>query len=82
MECLQGGDARTNAEITLDILKGSTGHRRDIVLLNAAATIYVSGRADSIAEGIEIAKDSIDSGKALQKLQDLIAFTNQAKGEN
>ena len=82
LECLQGGDARTNAEITLDILKGSTGHRRDIVLLNAAATIYVSGRADSIAEGIEIAKDSIDSGKALQKLQDLIAFTNQAKGEN
>lgn len=82
LECLQGGDAKTNAAITMDILKGSTGHRRDIVLLNAAATIYVSGRADSIAEGIEIAKDSIDSGKALQKLQDLIAFTNQAKGEN
>lgn len=82
LECLQGGDAKTNADITMDILKGSMGHRRDIVLLNAAATIYVSGRAESIAEGIEIAKDSIDSGKALQKLQDLIAFTNQSKGEN
>lgn len=82
LECLQGGDAKTNADITMDILKGSTGHRRDIVLLNAAATIYVSGRAESIAEGIEIAKDSIDSGKALQKLQDLLTFTNQSRGEN
>lgn len=82
LECLQGGDAKTNAAITLDILKGSTGHRRDIVLLNAGATIYVGGRADSIAEGIEIARDSIDSGKALQKLLDLIAFTNRKSEEN
>lgn len=82
LECLQGGDARTNAAITLDILKGSTGHRRDIVLLNAGATIYVGGRADSIEEGIEIARDSIDSGKALQKLQELIAFTNRKSEEN
>lgn len=82
LECLQGGDAKTNAAITMDILKGSTGHRRDIVLLNAGATIYVSGRADSIAEGIEIARDSIDSGRALGKLQDLIAFTNQTRGDH
>lgn len=81
LECLQGGDAATNAAITMDILKGSTGHRRDIVLLNAGATIYISGRADSIEEGIEIARDSIDSGKALQKLQNLIAFTNRPKEE-
>lgn len=81
LECLQGGDAATNAAITMDILKGSTGHRRDIVLLNAGATIYISGRSDSIEEGIEIARDSIDSGKALQKLQNLIAFTNRPKEE-
>lgn len=76
LECLQGGDARTNAAITKDILRGSTGYRRDIVLLNAGATVYVSGRADSIEEGIERASDAIDSGKAYQKLEDLIAFSN------
>lgn len=79
LECLQGGDARINAAITKDILRGSVGHRRDVVLLNAGATIYVGGRADSIEEGIELARESIDSGMALKKLEDLIAFSNQPR---
>jgi anthranilate phosphoribosyltransferase len=75
-ECLQGGDAKINAAITKDILMGTTGYRRDIVLLNAGATIYISGKASSIEEGIERARESLDSGKALKKLEDLIVFTN------
>ena len=82
LECLQGGDARTNADITIDILNGSKGHRRDVVLLNAGATIYIGKKADSIEEGIELAAESIDSGSAMKKLEDLVAFTNQnAKAE-
>ena len=78
-ECLQGGDAKINAAITRDILTGTTGYRRDIVLLNAGATIYVSGRADSIEEGIVLAQESLDSGRALKKLEDLITFTNSIR---
>lgn len=77
-ECLQGGDPKTNAAITTDILMGTTGRRRDVVLLNAGATIYIGGRASSIEEGIELAKESIDSGKAMEKLKQLIAFSHRA----
>jgi anthranilate phosphoribosyltransferase len=73
-ECLQGGDAKTNAAITLDILAGTKGYRRDIVLLNAAATLYTGNVAGSIEEGIEMAQASIDSGAAMRKLEALIAF--------
>lgn len=76
-ECLQGGDAKTNAAITRDILSGTLGYRRDIVLLNAGATLYTGKVAKTIEEGIEMAKESIDSGKALKKLEDLISFTNK-----
>lgn len=75
-ECLQGGDAKTNAEISRDILSGTKGARRDIVVLNAGATLYTGKVAKSIEEGIEMAKDSIDSGKALKILENLIQFTN------
>lgn len=77
LECLQGGDARVNAAITRDILTGTRGYRRDIVLLNAGAALYVGKIAKSIEEGIEIAQASIDSGAAERKLEELIAFTNQ-----
>ncbi len=68
-EDLSGGEAKDNAEIAIKILKEKEkGPRRDIVVLNAAAGIYVGGKADSIADGVPIAEESIDSGAAYDKL--------------
>jgi anthranilate phosphoribosyltransferase len=74
---LKGGDARENAAITVEILKGQKGTRRDIVLLNAAAGLVASGMASDLKEGIKIASESIDSGAAVKKLEQLKAFTNK-----
>jgi anthranilate phosphoribosyltransferase len=74
---LRGGDAKENADITLDILQGRKGPRRDIVLLNAAAGFVASGKAVDFKEGIRLAADSIDSGAALRKVEQLKAFTNR-----
>lgn len=79
MKDLQGGDAKENAEIIRDILSGKEGPKTDIVLLNAGAGIMIGGKAETIAEGIEIARDSIDSGKAMDKLNRLIELSNQLK---
>jgi anthranilate phosphoribosyltransferase len=75
---LKGGDAKENAAITVEILKGQKGVRRDIVLMNAAAGLVASGKAPDFREGIQIASVSIDSGAALRKLDELRAFTNKA----
>ena len=75
---LRGGDAKENAAITIDILKGQIGSRRDIVLLNAAAGFVASGKAVDFKEGIRLAADSIDSGAALRKVEQLKAFTNRS----
>jgi anthranilate phosphoribosyltransferase len=74
---LRGGDAKENAGITLEVLKGQKGPRRDIVLLNAAAGLVASGRALDFKEGIGLAAESIDSGAALMKVEQLRAFTNK-----
>ena len=68
---LAGGGPEENAQITLQILKGEKGPRRDIVLLNAAAGLIVGGRARNFEEGMKIAADSIDSHLALAKLEAL-----------
>jgi anthranilate phosphoribosyltransferase len=75
---LRGGDAKENAAITIDILKGQIGSRRDIVLLNAAVGFVASGKAVDFKEGIRLAADSIDSGAALRKVEQLKAFTNRS----
>ncbi|HLX11859.1 MAG TPA: anthranilate phosphoribosyltransferase [Bacteroidota bacterium] len=72
---LRGGDAATNASILLAILSGELGPRRDVVLANAAFGIYVSGKASSIPEAVDAAAMSIDSGKALGKLEAMKKFT-------
>lgn len=72
-----GGDAQTNADIIGRIFKGEQGAYREIVLANAGACIYVSGRCSAIPEGVELAAEAIDSGKALLKLQQLIQFTEE-----
>ncbi|MBI4389533.1 MAG: anthranilate phosphoribosyltransferase [Nitrospinae bacterium] len=75
-EELQGGIPEENAVLTRDLLKGAAGAKRDIVLLNAAAGIVVSGKADSLEQGLELARRSLDSGAAYRKLQDLIQISN------
>jgi anthranilate phosphoribosyltransferase len=74
---LQGGSAVENAEITKAILSGATGPKRDIVLLNAGASLYIGGVASTMEEGIELAKAAIDSGKAMEVLQNLVEYTNR-----
>lgn len=73
---LTGGLAPENAAITLDILRGAKGPRRDIVVFNAACALYVSGRAETLAQGVQLAQESLDTGAALQKLKALRAWTN------
>ncbi|MGN0667159.1 MAG: bifunctional anthranilate synthase component II/anthranilate phosphoribosyltransferase [Huintestinicola sp.] len=76
-EELIGGTPQENAQITLDILSGrEQGAKRNTVLLNAGSAIYVSGKASTLAEGVQIAKDMLDSGKALAKLNEMKAFSN------
>lgn len=75
---LQGGDGKKNAEITTGILKGQVqGAKRNIVLLNAGATLYAGGIAESIEDGIHLAEESIDSGKAYHVLEKLVEMSNQ-----
>ncbi len=75
---LEGGTPELNAQITRQILSGELqGAKRNIVLLNSAASLLAGGKADSIAEGIRKSADSIDSGAALSKLQQLIEYSQQ-----
>ncbi|MBI1802849.1 MAG: anthranilate phosphoribosyltransferase [Ignavibacteriae bacterium] len=71
-----GGTAETNANLAIDVLKGTKGPHRDIVLANASSGLLVAGKAHDINEGIQLAAESIDSGKALDKLNKLRNFTN------
>ena len=75
-EDLVGGDPKENAKITLDILKGQKGPKRNAVVLNSAAGLYVADVVESISDGVTLAEEIIDSGKALQQLEKFIEFTN------
>lgn len=77
MKDLVGGDALENAEITRSILKGTLGPKRDIVVFNSGCALYARGLAASIEEGVAMAKESIDSGKAFGKLEALIAASQE-----
>lgn len=74
---VMGGDATRNAEITRSVLEGVPGPYRDTVVLNAGAGIYAAGQADSIAEGIAIAIESLDSGAAAMAVERLVAASNR-----
>jgi len=69
LEDLKGGAVTDNVKIMLDVLKGKPGAHRDIVVLNSAAAIYAADKAKSIKEGIRLASQSLDKGKALEKLE-------------
>ncbi len=75
-EDLRGGTPEENAQITIDILKGQKGHKRNAVLMNAGASLYIGGKADSLKDGIALAAELIDSGKALETLNKLIEISN------
>lgn len=75
-EDLVGGTPKQNAKITLDILNGELGPKRDAVLLNAGAGLYVAGKTNTLQQGVEMVKELIDSGKARAKLDEFIQATN------
>ena len=76
-EDLSGGDPKENAAITLSILEGEKGAKRDAVLLNAGAALYIGEKAKSMQEGINLAARLIDSKKALKVLEDFIKVSNE-----
>jgi anthranilate phosphoribosyltransferase len=75
-EALRGGDAETNANALLDVLKGKPDPFRDVAILNAAAALIVAGKAKDLKEGAALAAKSIDSGEAEGRLDRLIAVSN------
>ncbi|MEC4684268.1 MAG: anthranilate phosphoribosyltransferase [Nitrospirota bacterium] len=77
VESIAGGDARENAEATMIVLKGETGPKRDIVVMNASVTLMVSGRTDDLKDASLIAQEVIDSGKALRKLEEIVKTTQR-----
>ena len=74
---LRGGTPEENAAITLAILNGEKGHKRNAVLLNAGASLYIGGKAADMKEGIALAADLIDSGKAMETLKKFIEVSNR-----
>lgn len=76
-EDLRGGTPQENAEIVRRILNGEKGPKRNAVLLNAGASLYIGGKADSIRKGVELAANIIDSGKAAETLDKLIRISNE-----
>lgn len=80
-EDLSGGTPEENAEITRGILKGEKGHRRNAVLMNAGAALYIGGKAESMKEGVRLAAEIIDSGKAYETLEKMITVSNRPEVE-
>ena len=76
-EDLKGGSPEENAKITTAILNGEKGHKRNAVLMNAGAALYIGGKADSIETGIKLAAEIIDSGKAAETLKKIIEVSNR-----
>ena len=76
-EEIKGGDAATNADILKSVLKGEKGAKRNIVLINTAAALTAAGLAGDLKQGITLAEDAIDSGRAADKLNQLITFSQE-----
>lgn len=82
IEDLKGGDANVNAAAIKDLLAGQKSAYRDIVLMNTAAALVVSDVAADFATGLKLAADAVDSGKALQTLEQWVAYTNKFRPED
>jgi anthranilate phosphoribosyltransferase len=72
---VEGGPPERNAEIARRVLEGEDGPRRALILLNAAAALVVSGKAETLGAGVQLAQRSIDSGSALAKLESFVRKT-------
>ena len=81
-EELKGGTPAENAQITLGILKGEKGPKRNAVLMNAGAALYIGGKAASVKDGTVLAAELLDSGKALDTLGKLIEVSNRPEAES
>jgi anthranilate phosphoribosyltransferase len=79
LAAIAGGDARTNARILVELLEGQTGPVRDIVLLNAGAGLFLTGRATTVRDGIAQAGDAIDTGRARAALESLVRVTTEGR---
>jgi anthranilate phosphoribosyltransferase len=75
---IRGGTADENAKILRNILRGATGPAREVVVLNAAAALVAGDLTPDIAAGVELAKEVLDNGAALQKLDDFITVSQEA----
>lgn len=73
---ITGGSPTVNAQIALNILDGEEGAKKDAVVLNSAAGLYIGGKASSFQKGITLAESLIDSGKAKEKLEDFVKISN------
>lgn len=80
-EDLKGGTPEENAKITREILGGAKGHKRNAVLMNAGAALYIGGKAETLKDGIALAAKIIDSSKALETLDKLIEVSNRPEEE-
>ena len=78
---LAGGTPEENAQITLSILNGEKGHRRNAVLMNAGAALYIGGKVETMEEGIKLAAELIDCGRAADTLKRLIEISNSPEVE-
>lgn len=78
-EDLRGGTPEENAAITRAILNGEKGHKRNAVLMNAGAALYIAGKADDMKSGVSLAAEIIDSGKAAKTLEKFIEVSNRAE---
>jgi anthranilate phosphoribosyltransferase len=75
LEKIQGGTTEKNADMLLQVLQGKPGPPRDVVLFNSAAVFVAAGRVSDLNDGVEMARESIDSGEAMKKLEALIRFS-------
>ena len=76
---LVGGTPAENAAITRSILQGERGHKRNAVLLNAGAALYINDKAPALVDGVKLAAELIDSGKAMATLEKLIEVSQKAQ---
>jgi anthranilate phosphoribosyltransferase len=77
LEAIQGGTPEKNAQILRRIFRGEAGPTRDVVLLNGAAVFMAAGKVSSLREGVQMARESIDSGQAMKKLEELVVFSQR-----
>mgnify|MGYP001313587335 CR=1 FL=1 len=80
-EAIRGGDAKDNAKILLSVLRNEESPYLDTVLLNAGLGLFANGKTDSIQEGVEVARESIASGAALERLNTLVQYSKSITSE-